>query len=162
MSEPQIPEIETFVPRCQVCGIEVPLKRRNRRNGNSCTVEHAAILRGWKKWLIKTSVCLTCYHPSTPQEREDFKRWRRDRGMLHETAGKPPVKRVAALTEALQEAVGMLSEAAPELATVDQRETAIKKFKKLLDAPTVKRGKLAASVEAVAETPVESKIEGEG
>ena len=162
MSEPQIPNIDQFVPRCQVCGVEVPLKRRSRRNGNTCTAEHAAMVRAWKRWLIKTSVCLTCYHPSTPQEREDFKRWRRERGMLHETAGKPPVKRIAALTEALREATEMLSLAAPELTTVDERETKIKKFQKLLDVPPVKRGKLAANVEAKAETPTEPNPEGEG
>jgi hypothetical protein len=43
--------------------------------------------------MIQKTKCIACLHPATPEEREDYKEWRKDRGHLRRTCGKPKGKK---------------------------------------------------------------------
>jgi hypothetical protein len=81
--------IEGFIPRCVVCGEPVPLKRARGRSKDTCGAECHAVLREYRAWVIRSSRCPACYHPSTPEERADFVAWRKARGDRKAGRGRP-------------------------------------------------------------------------
>lgn len=81
--------IENFVPHCIVCTQPVSLKRARGRSKDTCSPECHAVRQMYRKWVMQTSKCLACLHPSTPQERQEFRDWRRFRGDLRRTKGRP-------------------------------------------------------------------------
>jgi len=94
---PLIPEgIEKFVPSCVVCKAPVPKKRATSRSKDTCSKECQAVLRAYRKFNIESRYCPSCYHPSTPEERKEFRLWRKHRGDLRERPGRPPVKKAEA------------------------------------------------------------------
>jgi hypothetical protein len=102
--------IENFVPCCIVCGLPVPLSRARGRSKDTCSKACHSIRQAYRKHVLITSKCLACYHPSTPEEREDFRKWRRSRGDV-QAKGRPPIL----LRRALLEAIYVLEQyAAPE------------------------------------------------
>jgi hypothetical protein len=78
-----------FVPSCVICREPVPEKRRHPKTVATCSEEHAAQLKQYNEDQVALTKCPHCYHPSTPEEREDFKNWRRSRGELHDRRGRP-------------------------------------------------------------------------
>lgn len=85
-------DISQFTPRCIVCTQPVPRRRATSRSKETCSPECAGVLRAFKKFNILARRCPTCWHPSTPAEREEFKAWRRSTGKLRDRAGKPSRK----------------------------------------------------------------------
>jgi len=84
---------------CVVCGKEVPSDRKKRRSV-TCSEEHQKIRTNYLRERKELKKCKYCNQPSTPEEREEFKLWRRDR--------KKHPHLVAELTHALQLAVTQL------------------------------------------------------
>jgi hypothetical protein len=70
--------------------------------GKDCQIE----LRKFRRHQLWLKHCPSCLHPSTPEQREDFKRWQTERGTRKgdKAAGRPAKKRE-------KELAGMLSEA---------------------------------------------------
>lgn len=161
--------IEGFVPRCVVCGSTVPLKRARGRSKDTCKAECHAVLREYRKFVIYSSRCPTCYHPSTPQERAEFIAWRKARGDRRNGRGRPPrMNREEALALALHEALGTLREqrfeifqshcllnedGSPKPETLEgsakeyvaQLESQIGRFEKLIDSDSLEQSTLPAS-----------------
>ena len=126
---PLIPDgIENFVPSCIVCRSPVPLKRATGRSKDTCSPACHKVRQAYRRFVLHNSKCRTCFHPSTPEERRDFVRWRKDRGQLRERGGRPPVKLRETLQAALDELRFYL---APEDAYLESR---IGEFQKILDA----------------------------
>lgn len=84
--------IENFKPRCVVCTLEVPPKRATSRMKDTCSSECHKVLKAFKKFNILRRHCPACYHPSSPEERADFIRWRKSRGDRREKVGRPSKK----------------------------------------------------------------------
>ena len=74
---------------CLVDGAPIAPERIVRRSV-TCSAECAKKLAAMRRAMIDARVCRQCHAPSTPEERRDFQRWRRDRGQLKR--GRPPVK----------------------------------------------------------------------
>lgn len=87
---PLIPNgIENLQLRCVICGEFVPAKRATSRSKFTCSPECRAVLLQFQKYQLQKKCCPACYHPSTPQEREEFKKWRKARGDVREKRGNP-------------------------------------------------------------------------
>ncbi len=71
---------------CLVDG-EPIVPARVLRRSVTCSVECAKKLVAMRRAMIDARVCRQCHAPSTPEERKDFQRWRRDRG--HVKMGRP-------------------------------------------------------------------------
>jgi hypothetical protein len=84
-----------LVLRCIICTEPIPAKRARGRSKDTCGPECHAKLRAYRKWVVQTSKCPNCYHPATPEERADFKAWRKARGHVREKRGNPRRKAVA-------------------------------------------------------------------
>lgn len=130
--------IESFVPHCVVCRQAVPPKRASSRSKDTCSKECHAVLRAYRKHMIASRYCVSCYHPSTPAERKEFISWRKARGDRRPTGGRP--WKEIKLAEALSEAIGLLN---PETGTLVSSKIA--QFKKLIDATDGKQSTLAPS-----------------
>lgn len=88
---PLIPNgIEQLILRCVVCSNEVPRKRATGRSRNTCSKECNAVYRSFRTYLVRSMRCPACYHPSTPDERKDFREWRKNRGDIRAKKGRPP------------------------------------------------------------------------
>ena len=108
-ANPLIPYgIEKFVPSCVVCKQPVPKKRATGRSKDTCGPECHKVLRQYRKFVLESSHCPACYHPSTPEQRRDFIAWRKARGDRRHSVGRPPVRREEALRQALQQTIGLL------------------------------------------------------
>ena len=81
--------IEKFIPRCIVCTNLVPSKRRTSRSKSTCSPACLTVLQMFRRHVLTSAKCIACYHPSTPEERIEFKAWRRARGELREKPGRP-------------------------------------------------------------------------
>lgn len=81
--------IENFIPRCIVCTKAVPANRARGRSKDTCSPACHAVRQLYRKWVLQTSKCLACLHPSTPKEREEFRNWRKDRGDVRRKKGRP-------------------------------------------------------------------------
>lgn len=92
--------IENFVPRCWVCTAEIPKQRRTSltRKG-TCSPPCHAVWRLYKKFLLTSSRCRSCFHPSTPEERDLFRDWNRARereaGIVRRKRGRPTLAEMA-------------------------------------------------------------------
>ena len=117
---PLIPDgIEKFRPRCIVCTEFVPAKRSTGRSKDTCSPECHKVLRMYRKHCVQKTRCPACFHPATSEERELFKKWRRERGELRNGRGRPPkIGRVEQLINALSEAVEVFREYRQELIEV--------------------------------------------
>lgn len=132
---PLIPDgIEKFVPFCIVCRQPVPKKRATGRSKDTCSPECHKVLRKYRKYVLESSHCPACYHPSTPEQRREFIAWRKSRGDRRATLGRPPVKREENLRKALAEAVGLLKaineEQGGEISAILEP---VSRFEKLID-----------------------------
>ena len=78
-----------FRPSCVICRNPVPEKRSHGRYRETCSPECLTTWRRFRAYIIASTRCPSCYHPSTPDEREDFRKWRRFRGELHSKSGRP-------------------------------------------------------------------------
>lgn len=78
--------IENFVLSCTVCRLPLPSSRRTVGDHAGACHKVRVLLR---RYQIRLKRCIACLHPSTPAEREDFKAWRRSRGQLRASGGRP-------------------------------------------------------------------------
>jgi hypothetical protein len=60
---------------CVICTTEVP-KERLMRGAITCTKEHAKLRRAQLAAITDKKECRYCRRPSTPEEREAYKRFR--------------------------------------------------------------------------------------
>ena|ERR1700733_10407557 len=81
--------IENFCPHCIVCTSPVPASRARGRSKDTCSPACHAVRQLYRRFVVQTSKCIACFHPATPEERADFKEWRKDRGHLRRKTGKP-------------------------------------------------------------------------
>lgn len=86
--------------RCTVCGEPIPADREKRKAA-TCTPECALTLKSYRRNAPQAKRCRHCGMPSTPEERADFLRWRRDRGHAQEKRGRPRTKETKTNDEAL-------------------------------------------------------------
>jgi hypothetical protein len=63
---------------CVVCGDVVPEDRKRRRS-ITCRKECADARNAYLRARVEAKKCKYCAQPSTPEQREDFKAWRRAR-----------------------------------------------------------------------------------
>ena len=61
---------------------------RVARRAVTCSAECARRLATLRREMVEARRCHYCHHPSTPEERKDFARWRRERGQL-KSVGRP-------------------------------------------------------------------------
>lgn len=99
-------------PKCMVCMKTMPLNRARNSDITTCSPECAKIMRSWRahqKWIKQ---CPSCLHPSTLEQREEFKRWRMGRGDIQWIGkdGRPSRKREKALVTLLSETREWLQE----------------------------------------------------
>lgn len=80
--------IDNFVPSCVVCRNPL-LRERTTHNRETCSAECTDIWRQYCADLAASRHCPSCWHPSTPEERAEFREWRKARGDLH-SRGRPP------------------------------------------------------------------------
>lgn len=73
---------------CTICGGEIAEPRRQRQTATCSEVckNRLDLVRGAQRAKRK---CPKCLHPSSPQERELFRRWRASRGDVKEIAPIP-------------------------------------------------------------------------
>lgn len=90
-----IPEgIENFIPHCVVCTAELSGRRRKNSRRPYCSQPCHAVWMLYKKYLIYSSKCISCWHPSTPAERLLFREWRKAQGKLRRVKGRPKVEKL--------------------------------------------------------------------
>lgn len=103
-------ELQAFLPRCMVCGDPIP-ERRARARKETCGKPACGIaLKQWRRAVLESKKCPACYHPSTPEEREDFRQWRRERGQIQRRAGNPHGKKPKTAGELLDAGLPLLRE----------------------------------------------------
>jgi hypothetical protein len=78
--------IEKLILRCVVCGLGLPASRR-AVGDHAGACHKVRVLH--RRYMIQLSKCISCLHPSTPAEREDYKAWRKSRGDIRQTGGRP-------------------------------------------------------------------------
>ena len=105
VTKPAIPEVLS----CAVCRGPLPAKRAYARTRYTCSPECRNALRAFQKLVVDAKYCHVCMRPSTPEEREEFKAFRRSKGQLKGERGRPPVKRTKLLEDALREAIGIVN-----------------------------------------------------
>ena len=138
---PLLPDgIEGLKLRCVICTKEVPARRATSRSKDTCGPECGQVLRDWKKYNILRRRCRTCYHPSSPKEREEFKLWRKSRGEVGEAhAGRMSDKdrgRRREYSEALKQAIALLTgltDGSVDEGDFDKYVDAVQRFQDLLD-----------------------------
>lgn len=101
VTKPAIPEVLS----CAVCRGPLPAKRAYARTRYTCSPECRNALRAFQKLVVDAKYCHVCMRPSTPEERDEFKAFRRSKGQLKGERGRPPVKRTKLLEDALREAM---------------------------------------------------------
>ena len=139
--EPLMPEaIEKFVPTCSVCTKPVPANRHSVKFEVTCSKQCFEVVKAWRRYQLWRRACPNCRRPSSPAEREDFLKWRRSNGL--QGRGRPPVNRLANLTQALTDAIAILKTAPPELMTIQENISAIARFQKLVDSEAQDKSKL--------------------
>ena len=77
--------IENVVLYCCVCREPLPIKRRTVGDHAGACHKVRVLFR---KYKIAQTKCISCLHPTTPEERADFKRWRKSRGDIRERGGR--------------------------------------------------------------------------
>jgi hypothetical protein len=103
-------ELQAFLPRCMVCGDPIPDRRARARKETCGKTACGVTLKQWRRAVLESRKCPACYKPSTPEEREDYKQWRRERGMLHRRAGNPHGKKPKTSHELLEQGAPLLRE----------------------------------------------------
>lgn len=95
-------EYSGFIIHCAVCGDPLP-EHRARARRETCGKRECGIkLKQFRKMTIEVRKCPTCYHPSTPEEREDFKQWRKERGQIQRRRGNPHGRKPKTALELLE------------------------------------------------------------
>jgi hypothetical protein len=98
---------------CQVCRGVIP-PATAKKLGVVCGIACRNELRRYRFQILQNQKCPHCYHPSTPEEREEFRQWRASRGPMQEGfrtlpgKGSPIAKREKALRDVLRPAVEWL------------------------------------------------------
>jgi len=72
MSRKTYDDVKTL---CIICGGEVP-KDRIMRGAITCSKEHSKLRRNQLTAIVDKKECRYCRRPSTPEEREAYKRFR--------------------------------------------------------------------------------------
>ena len=78
--------IENLILRCVICAEPLPASRRSI--GDHAGACHKVRVL-YRRYMIKLSKCISCLHPSTAAQREEFKQWRRARGDIRDRGGRP-------------------------------------------------------------------------
>jgi hypothetical protein len=91
--------IENFVPSCVVCLDPVPAKRARGRSKDTCGPDCHKVLRKYREYVLRSGHCVSCYHPSTPEERKDYLEWRKHRGDRRANRGRPKKKKDSEVSE---------------------------------------------------------------
>ena len=82
-------DVSSLVLKCVICSGDVPKKRASGRSKDTCGPYCQKMLRKFRKFIVESSRCPACYHPSTPAERRDFIAWRKARGDRRNKPGRP-------------------------------------------------------------------------
>jgi hypothetical protein len=77
-------EVKVF---CVVDGVEVPADRKKRRS-ITCSDACATIRNNYLRDRKELRKCKYCGNPSTPEERDEFRAWRRERLVAKRAAAK--------------------------------------------------------------------------
>lgn len=80
-------ELAAFAPKCCVCGADIPEDRQVRRK-RTCSDEHTKHMNQFRRFQQSKIRCSSCGRPSSPEEREDYKRWRAERGEVLKSIGR--------------------------------------------------------------------------
>jgi hypothetical protein len=93
-SKPEIPA-QLF---CQVCGQIIPDEKTRRRSNTCGTKECVNALRRFRAALSNAGKCPSCYHPSTPEEWERYRKWRRWEANQNDTTLQAFIKAPSGMT----------------------------------------------------------------
>ncbi len=146
---PSSPTTESDKLLCTICGSQIP-EGRDRRQTATCSEPCKDKLDGIRARQRASRRCTHCLHPSTPAQREDFRLWQAERGMIKNAELIPrdhsgPTKR--ALKDAIRGARETLK-ATLALCTVELPEDAMQRIAKRLTAHQGKRlGQLALTAQ---------------
>lgn len=104
-------ELAIFHPKCAYCGMEIDAERMRRRK-RTCCDEHTKLYAQYKRYQQSMIRCPSCYRPSTPEQRKDFKAWRKSRGELLQAAfkGRPSKTREKQMELQINEFISSLLE----------------------------------------------------
>jgi hypothetical protein len=80
-------ELEHFRPKCAYCGGEIDADRARKRK-RTCSDEHTRLFAQFRRYLWSMTRCPSCYRPSTPEERKEYKQWRAHRGDVLKSVGR--------------------------------------------------------------------------
>lgn len=80
-------ELEAFNPKCAYCGGPIDHDRARKRK-KTCSDEHTRLYNQYRRYQWSMTRCPSCYRPSTPEERKEFKAWRAHRGDVLKTVGR--------------------------------------------------------------------------
>lgn len=105
---------------CVICKNQIP---RERASKETCSRQCADTWRQHREEILARTRCPHCYHPSTPEERADFRQWRIERGTLRPQRGRP-----RQMDTIIRKAIPLLRST-----TVDDLVALADEFQKLLD-----------------------------
>lgn len=134
--------IEAMQLRCIVCTNPVPAKRATSRSKNTCSPECYKRLKQFHALQLQRVKCPACYHPSTPEERKDFREWRKHRGDVREGRGRPPVMREKKLLTALDSTLTMMRAASQAVHEKGESQADYPQVVAAMDAEIAKLEKL--------------------
>jgi predicted nucleic acid-binding Zn ribbon protein len=102
-------ELEQIAPKCCVCGEPISEDRQKRRK-TTCSDNHSKVHQQYRRHLWSKTRCASCYRPSTPQERKEFRSWRQSEGFVMQTIvrGRPKKTRTRQLEDAIEAALTAL------------------------------------------------------
>lgn len=105
---------------CVACTAPIAEVRARQGNSTTCSPVCAERYRVYRAAIQKSFRCQRCYRPTTPEEIESYKQWRKSQGNIQDFV-KNPIrrgnphypKRIAELEAALREAVELLTASDP-------------------------------------------------
>jgi hypothetical protein len=95
-------------PKCMVCGDDIPLPRSRDSRHSTCSKDCHDLLKKYRKQVDNLKYCPSCLHPNTPEQREEFRKWRMDRGDKKSHNGRPFRQYERRLIEAMTKVIGTL------------------------------------------------------
>jgi hypothetical protein len=103
-------ELETFLPNCMVCGDQLSARRARGRKETCDKPECQKALKQFRRHVLESRKCPTCYKPSTPAERQSYREWRWSTGGRRKGAGRPALKKEERIRQAMQTQLAALQE----------------------------------------------------
>lgn len=128
-------ELAAFSPKCAYCGGPIDHERARKRK-KTCSDEHTRLYQQYRRFLWSMTRCPSCYRPSTPDERKEFKAWRAHRGDVLKTVGRgrPSKTRERQMTDGIEKLMKTIEERVEEGTFVQSAGELVSALKAILSA----------------------------